>query len=331
MEYILSEQGKEIQQDVKLTDIELLADFQPRKSLDFALVESLRIVEHIPAIKLGYFPEKYGAKLILIVGNHRFHSRQSIAETINANIFEYKSDLQMFKEAAKANMNHGKMLTKEEKQASIARIIECIPDEEFSATILANELGGQCKREIRKIYCWTKVKKIIGAEKAAELNISKADILSRLLAEGMTAEEFIEFYETYKTLTFGDLNNIINSKIKGELIAIDARELAIEKIDTMLDVVSDLEEELNTNILGTETDEELVESYILEASKETDLKPEVLLRSIFGETRTAIKTLRDFKEKGKFENSKELFKEEITKLKEEIKELEESIGWKLNN
>ena len=165
-------------------------------------------------------------------------------------------------------MNHGKMLTKEEKQASIARIIECIPDEEFSATILANELGGQCKREIRKIYCWTKVKKIIGAEKAAELNISKADILSRLLAEGMTAEEFIEFYETYKTLTFGDLNNIINSKIKGELIAIDARELAIEKIDTMLDVVSDLEEELNTNILGTETDEELVESYILEASKE---------------------------------------------------------------
>lgn len=325
MEYLLSVQGKEIQQDVKLTDIELLADFQPRKSLDYALVESLKIAEHIPAIKLGFFPEKYGSKLVLIDGNHRFHSRNNLTETINANIFEYTSDLAMFKDAAKANMNHGKMLTKEEKQASIARIIECIPDEEFSATKLADELGGQCKREIRKIYCWTKVKKIIGAEKAEKLNISKADILSRLLAEGMSDEDFIEFFDSYAFLTFGDLNNIINAKIKGETIASDARELAIEKVDSLLDVVSDLEEELATDILGTEIDEELTESYILEASKETDLKPEVLLRSIFGETRTAIKTLKDFKEKGKFENSKAVLKEEINKLKSEIKELEDSI------
>ena len=325
MEYLLSAQGKEIQQEVKLTEIELLADFQPRKSLDYALVESLRIVEHIPAIKLAYYPEKYGDKLVLIDGNHRYHSRNTIQETINATIFEYTSDLAMFKDAAKANMNHGKMLTKEEKQASIARIIECIPDEDFSATNLANELGGQCKREIRKIYCWTKVKKIIGPEKAALLNISKADILSRLLTEGMSSEDFLEFFENYATLTFGDLNLIINAKIKGEVIAENAREMAIEKVDTLLDVVADLEAELDTDILGNEVDEELVESYILESSKETDLKPEVLLRSIFGETRTAIKTLRDFKEKGRFENSKAILKEEIGKLKAEIKELEESI------
>ena len=65
--YEISEKGKEIQQTVIMDDILLLPEFQPRKTLDFGLIEQLKQVEHIPAIKLAYFPEKYGSRLVLII------------------------------------------------------------------------------------------------------------------------------------------------------------------------------------------------------------------------------------------------------------------------
>ena len=89
MEYIISERGKEQQQEVLLTDIEAMSVFQPRKQLDYGLIENLKMSEHIPAIKLAYHPEKFGEKLILIDGNHRYHSRKDIEEKINEVIYKY--------------------------------------------------------------------------------------------------------------------------------------------------------------------------------------------------------------------------------------------------
>ena len=40
MEYLISERGKEQQQEVLLTDIEAMSIFQPRKQLDYGLIEN---------------------------------------------------------------------------------------------------------------------------------------------------------------------------------------------------------------------------------------------------------------------------------------------------
>lgn len=325
MEYIISERGKEQQQEVLLTDIEVLTTFQPRKQLDFGLIENLKLVEHIPAIKLAYHPEKFGDKLVLIDGNHRFHSRKELSEVINAVIYQYETELEMLVDATKANMNHGKMLTKEEKQQSIIRIIECIPEEEFSATKLANELGGQCVREMRKMQCFVRVKRLIGEKEIEKINISKADILCRLLITGnYTIEQFLEFYKSYAHLNFNDLNRVINATLKGEPIPEDIAKLGIKKIDDLLEKVDQYEQELGSSIeeqIVTHDDKELEQKYITQI-EEPDFKPETLLKSIFGETRTAIKTLKEFNQKGAFKENKELLKEEINKIKEDLKELE---------
>ena len=59
---------------------------------------------------------------------------------------------------------------------------------------------------------------------------------------------------------------------------------------------------------------------------QTEITPEVLIQTIFGETRNAIKTLNQFKADGKFENNKELIRKEITSLKEEIAKLEKEVS-----
>lgn len=319
--YVLSQKGNEIQQEVRIDEILTIPEFQPRKALDFGLIETLKLAEYIPAIKLGYFPEKYGDKLVLIDGNHRFKSRMETEETIQANIYEYDSDLEIFKDATRANICHGKMLTKEEKKASIAKIIELTPRDDFSASKLANELGGQDYREIRKISCWVDIKGIIGEKKAALLNISKADILYRLLKEGtLTNEEFEDFFDIYYTMNFNELNAIINQKIKGEQIK-DPREMAIENFDSVLDEIDSLEKELDIQI-----EEQELKFIAEEMPIETEVTPEVLIQTIFGETRNAIKTLKQFKDDGKFENNKELIKKEILTLKEEIAKLEREIS-----
>ena len=319
--YVLSQKGNEIQQEVRIDEILVIPEFQPRKALDFGLIETLKLAEYIPAIKLGYFPEKYGSKLVLIDGNHRFKSRVETEECIQANIYEYESDLDIFKDATRANLSHGKMLTKEEKKASIAKIIELIPREIFSASKLADELGGQDCREIRKISCWVDIKGIIGEKKATLLNISKADILYRLIKEGtLTNQEFEDFFDIYYTLNFNELNAVINQKIKGEPIK-DPREMAVENFDSVLDEIDNLEKELDIKI-----DEQELKFIAEEMPLQTEITPEVLIQTIFGETRNAIKTLNQFKADGKFENNKELIRKEITSLKEEIAKLEKEVS-----
>lgn len=321
LRYVLSERGKEIQQDVLLEEILVLPEFQPRKSLDFGLVEILKMSEHIPAIKLAYFPEKYGNKLVLIDGNHRYKSRVESEETINAHIFKYETDLDIFKDATKANICHGKMLTKEERQTSIAKIIECIPSEKFSATALADELGGQDRREIRKISCWVEIKRLVGEKRVIKLNVSKADILYRLIKDGkMSTEEFIDFFDRYSDFNFNALNDLINKKLNNEEIQTPT-ELAINTLDKIEQEIDELEQELGVKV------EEQEMKFIEDSLKTEEINVDIVVKNIFGETKQALKILKSFKTEGKFKTNetKQAILKEINSIKEVIKELEEGL------
>ena len=327
--YELSTQGKEIQQTVNVDEILLLPEFQPRKNLDFGLIEQLKQVEHIPAIKLAYFPEKHGDKLVLFDGNHRWHSRNQLGETeIDAFIYKFDSDLEIFKEAAKSNLSHGKILSKEERINSIARIIKATSEPDFSPSKLAAELGGLDRREIKKIYCWVKIEPIIGETEAKALNITKADALHRLLDAGYTNEEFVDFYEKYKTMIFGELHSIINKTLRGE--SIEFQDLAISKIADDITLVEDLADLLSSDetLMGDfdeHTTEEINplddEEFFLEPADEV---PTDLFKNLFVEVRNSYSKMATLKTTGKElkEQEKANLRTEIVKTRELLAELE---------
>ncbi len=137
------------------------------------------------------------------------------------------------------------------------------------------------------MHCFVKVKRLVGEKEIEKANISKADILCRLLLSGYTTEQFLDFYKNYAHLNFNDLNKVINASIKGEAIPEDIAKLAINKVDDLLEKVDEYEQELGVSIeeqVVTHDDEELEQKYITQI-EEPDFKPETLLKSIFGETR----------------------------------------------
>lgn len=244
MNYIISNKEKQTIQDVKLTDIIALPEFNPREKVEENLVKDLAKVELIPAIKLARF-DKLTDKLIIVDGNHRYNSRfLRNEETIPAFIYEYDSESELFKDATLANLCHGKMLTKKEKINSISKIIQALEEDEKPIVYseLASEIGGLDRRELQKIHSWNIVKNVLGENATGlDFNISKGDILHRLLKNVKTEEEFKNFYQKYGHWNFIDLNNAINKYIKGELI--DSNEVIVDKIDTIAQINDELTKE----------------------------------------------------------------------------------------
>lgn len=270
MNYILSTKEKQIQQDVQLTDIIALSEFNPREKVEENLVKELAKVDSIPSIKLAKFP-KLTDKLIIIDGNHRYNSRFLRNEdTISAFIFEYNTEEELFKDATLANLYHGKMLTKKEKITSISKIMETMElnNKQIVYSELASEIGGMDRRELQKIDSWRKVKKVLGDDAIGlDFNTSKGDILYRLLKNVKTEEEFKNFYKKYGSLNFIELNTIINKYIKGE--PIDSNEEIVNKIDG----VNDITEEINEEEFNKVNEEiESYKSLNLEESLEPNLK-----------------------------------------------------------
>lgn len=270
MNYVLSTKTKQIQQDVQLTDIIALAEFNPREKVEENLVKELAKVDSIPSIKLAKFP-KLTDKLIIIDGNHRYNSRFLRNEdTISAFIYEYETEEELFKDATLANLYHGKMLTKKEKITSISKIIETMElnNKTIVYSELASEIGGMDRRELQKIDSWRKVKKVLGDDAVGlDFNTSKGDILYRLLKNVQTEQEFINFYKKYGSLNFIELNTIINKYIKGEVI--DSNEEIVNKIDGVSEIADELNDDEFDEI------EKAIESHKidnLEESEETDLK-----------------------------------------------------------
>lgn len=239
--YAISTKTEEIIQDVQLTDITPLVEFNPRESLDESYIEKLSKVDYIPAIKLARL-ESLSDKLIIIDGNHRFNSRflRDNEETIPAFIYNFTSEEELFKEATLANICHGKMLTKEEKIKAILKLFEykekaCLANKEefkISYASFASELGGQDSREIRKIFTLYEIRKVLTEEQLAKLglNLAKSDILYRLFSK-VTTPEFINFFNEYVDLKFGDLNEAINNYLSGK--PIDKKSLLDQKLEEL--------------------------------------------------------------------------------------------------
>lgn len=244
MNYVISTKTKQIQQDVQLTDIIALSEFNPREKVEENLVKELAKIDSIPSIKLAKFP-KLTDKLIIIDGNHRYNSRFLRNEdTISAFVYEYETEEELFKDATLANLYHGKMLTKKEKITSISKIIETMElnNKQIVYSELASEIGGMDRRELQKIDSWRKVKKVLGEEATGlDFNTSKGDILYRLLKNVQTEQEFINFYKKYGSLNFIELNTIINKYIKGEVI--DSNEEIVNKIDGVSSLIDEMDDE----------------------------------------------------------------------------------------
>jgi hypothetical protein len=134
---------------VNLADIVVDPDIQPRVGgLDAAHIRSL---EETPDAWPPVTVVKYGSKLLLVDGNHRFASAQNLGLlSIAANVVELSDNEDPYALAFRLNLGHGRPLTLADRRAFAEHVLRTQPELSDRAIGEMTSLSGNTVTALRR-------------------------------------------------------------------------------------------------------------------------------------------------------------------------------------